>query len=128
MARSLFILSKYVENQKYAEISSQMLSNIGQQYKTYLPSYTNWATLLLQRANPFYEIAISGKDANREVLAFNEVYLPNKMILGNVEEKTNLSLLENKWVDGQTTIYVCENKVCKLPVTNTQKAIEQLLP
>ena len=37
-----------------------------------------------------------------------------------------IGLLENKFVDGQTTIYVCEDKVCQLPVNSTPKAIKQI--
>jgi len=37
-----------------------------------------------------------------------------------------LSLLENKLVEGETTIYVCQFKVCKLPVTDTKAALTQI--
>ncbi len=36
------------------------------------------------------------------------------------------SLTENKWVKGRTILYVCRNKVCKLPVEDVEKALEQL--
>jgi len=128
MAKNLFLLSNYYVSERYAQISSQMLSNIEKQYSTYLPSYTDWASLLLQRAHPFYEVAICGKKANEKGLALHKTFLPNKMLLGSTKEQTKLSLLESKWVNGETTIYVCENKVCQLPVTATQEAIEQLIP
>jgi uncharacterized protein YyaL (SSP411 family) len=48
--------------------------------------------------------------------------------MGLKSDKQSIPLLEGKWTDGQTTIYVCENKVCQLPVTETNLAIKQLLP
>ena len=39
----------------------------------------------------------------------------------------DLELLEEKWVVDQTTIYVCENKVCLYPVTTSEEAIKLLL-
>jgi len=35
-------------------------------------------------------------------------------------------LLQNKMVFGKTMIYVCQNKTCKLPVTEVADALEQI--
>jgi uncharacterized protein YyaL (SSP411 family) len=43
--------------------------------------------------------------------------------MGGAEEG-DLPLLQNKLVPGQTTIYVCQNKVCKLPVTSVTEALK----
>ena len=37
-----------------------------------------------------------------------------------------LNLLRNKLVPGQTTIYVCVDKACKIPVTEAEKALVQI--
>ena len=39
---------------------------------------------------------------------------------------TQVPLLENKFVKGQSTIYVCVNKSCQLPVTKIEEAIKQI--
>jgi len=69
-----------------------------------------------------YEIAIVGKSAGEIRKAFGAHYLPNALFLGGKNEGS-LALLKNKLQDGQTTIYVCQNKVCKLPVTEVKKAV-----
>jgi len=33
-------------------------------------------------------------------------------------------LLKDKLQEGETMIYVCQNKVCKLPVTEVEKAVK----
>ena len=55
----------------------------------------------------------------------NRHYLPDVLLLGGIDEG-DLSLLENKLVEDQTTIYVCQNRVCKLPVTHVDDALKQI--
>jgi uncharacterized protein YyaL (SSP411 family) len=52
-------------------------------------------------------------------------YLPDAIFLGGKNEGT-LKLLENKLVSGQTTIYVCVDKTCKIPVTESEDALRQM--
>jgi uncharacterized protein YyaL (SSP411 family) len=74
---------------------------------------------------PLYEVAIVGdlyKDKRRE---WDQHYLPNVILMGGPSEGT-LDLLQDKLVRGQTTIYVCSNKVCRFPVTEVPKAVQQI--
>lgn len=129
MARALFKLGKYYEQESYLEISQQMLKNVMPQMNSYLPGYTNWAMLLMNHSQPFYEVAIVGIEAKEKIRELHQYYLPNKIVLGALEEKDNeLPLLELKYIEGQTTYYVCENKVCQLPVTTTPEAIQLIQP
>ena len=128
MAKGLFLLGKYFENEEYSKMSDQMLRNVIPQFDTYLPSYSNWGILLMQNSQAFYEVAICGKEAQQKAKELTVEFNPNKMLIGSSSDKSTLPLLELKWIDGQTTIYVCENKVCQLPVTESSKAIQQLKP
>lgn len=47
--------------------------------------------------------------------------MPTSIFMGGQNE--NLPLLKSKRVEGETLIYVCQNKSCKYPVSNTEKAI-----
>ncbi len=69
--------------------------------------------------------AIVGKDDLHKRQMIDEYYLPNMLLLGS-KEKATLELLENKLVEGQTTIYVCQDKVCKRPVTEVKDAVMQI--
>jgi len=51
----------------------------------------------------------------------NKKYVPNKLFLGSFES-SEMELLQEKFVQGTTMIYVCENKACQLPTTNIMKA------
>jgi len=50
-------------------------------------------------------------------------YTSNALYLGGKTEGT-LSLLKDKLQDGETMIYVCQNKVCKFPVSEVDKALK----
>jgi uncharacterized protein YyaL (SSP411 family) len=55
----------------------------------------------------------------------SKAYHPNALYLGGNKEG-DLELLTNKLVPGETTIYVCLEKVCQLPVNDTELALKQL--
>ncbi len=81
--------------------------------------------LLLNYTTPFYEVAVVGPNAGEQRLAFGNFFLPYKMLIGSTEE-SSLPLLENKFVKGETLIYVCKNKTCKFPVRKVEEAVRQM--
>ena len=91
----------------------------------YASGYANYATLMLKEIVPFYEVAIVGKEAHAKAMELNKKYVPNKLFVGCFE-KSDLELLEGKYVEGTTMIYVCENKVCQLPTNKIMQAIKLL--
>ncbi|MDA9564066.1 thioredoxin domain-containing protein [Flavobacteriales bacterium] len=125
IAKGLFLLGHYLDKEDYLKKSTTMLNNVQAQISGYGSGYSNWAQLFLYQSFPFYEVAISGKDASKRIAELQQNYTPNKMILGAKGEST-LPLMDGKYVAGETMIYVCENKACQLPVTEVKDAIKQL--
>ena len=79
-------------------------------------------------------MVVSPKD-DRSAAMLKEIYsrfIPNKVILRRpvsgteAEDIVKISpFVENQlMVKGQTTVYVCENRICQLPVTNLLKLKE----
>ena len=67
-----------------------------------------------------------GEDIDAITREFVKRYLPNKVIMGTTE-KSDLPLVKGKTTrNGETTIYVCYDKTCKLPVTSVESAYEQI--
>ena len=125
MARMLFELSFYFDEKNYRKISQRMLNNVKDNISSYGSSYSNWAILMLNETYPFYEVAVTGKDAQKKLAELNQKFIPNKMIAAS-ETVSSLSLLQERFVEGKTLIYVCENSVCKLPVEKIEEAIKLL--
>jgi uncharacterized protein YyaL (SSP411 family) len=126
MAKNLFVLGKYFYDAAYIEKSKQMLSNVKKNALTGGAYYANWDILMAWFANEPYEVAILGEDFLNTRKEFDKHYLPNVFLSGGKKEGT-LELLENKHIQGQTTIYACQNKVCKLPNTEAKEVLLQIM-
>ncbi len=125
IAKSLFILGHYFDNNGYNDMSTQMLNNVKNYMSAYGSGYSNWGLLMLNNVSTFYEVAIVGKNAEQMRAELNKYYIPGKMLLGS-EKESSLPLLENKYVKGETIIYVCIDKACKLPVSEVSEAVKQM--
>ncbi|QKJ30112.1 thioredoxin domain-containing protein [Mucilaginibacter mali] len=123
MARNLKKLSLFFDDERYAEISSQLLRNIFPLIAKYGSSYSNWAILLQEEVLGINEIAVTGADVSAVRKQLEQNYIPNKIMLGgNVE---NLPLLQNR-VGVQTRIFICKDKTCGLPSETVDEALKQI--
>jgi uncharacterized protein YyaL (SSP411 family) len=125
MAKNLFKLSHYFDNDHFRKTAVTMLNNVKPEMQEYPSGYSNWFDLMLNYSSPFYEVAIVGKDAKQKISELNKTYIPNKLIAGSTSDN-NMPLLENRFVPDETYIYVCVNKACKIPVSQVTKAIKLL--
>lgn len=124
MAMNLFVLGHYFTNQEYLDRASGMVSTMKERMLNNKGFYANWAKVHLMMAQGPYEVAVVGKDALQFRKEFDKTYLPNVLFMGG--KKGTLELLEGKMVKGETTIYVCKDKVCQMPVTEVSKALGQM--
>ena len=123
MANNLFKLSHYYDNSDYLDTSHSMVKNIIDQIEVYPSGFSNWLNLILNFKNNFYEVAIVGEKAIEKINELNNNYLPNKIVIGSLAENS-LPLLKNRYIEGETLIYVCVKKACKMPVNTVKEALE----
>ena len=121
MAKNLFKLSHYFDNDAYYKTATTMLNNVQPEMDSYPSGFSNWLDLMLNYTNQYYEVAIVGNEAHAKINELNQTYIPNKLIVGSLNEN-NLPLLKNRYVDNKTLIYVCVNKACKFPVEQVNEA------
>jgi len=125
MAKNLFILGHYFCSDDFISKSRKMLDNVKQNTLNGGPYFANWDILMSWFASPPYEVAILGNEYETRLKEFHRYYLPDVFLSGGKKEG-RLSLHEGKLVDGQTTIYVCQDKTCRMPVTEVQEALKQI--
>lgn len=125
MAKALFKLGHLSFNEPYIQRSKQMLRNVSPQMPKYGPGYSNWAQLMLFELYPFYEVVITGEEAHQFGEKLRLDYGPDRLLLG-ATEKSELPLFESRFFEGKTTIFVCVNKACQLPVHNVDEALKQM--
>jgi len=125
MALNLYLLGEYFYNEDYIDRSKGMLNNIKDGMIENGPYYANWAILSLYFIHPPVEVAIVGDrwPAHRKEL--DRHFLPNVILMGG-NGKSHLPLLQGKSIVGQTTLFVCKDKVCQHPVTEVAKALKQI--
>lgn len=120
----LFVLGQYYADDAYLAMSNGLVRHVYQDVNDNGRYYSNWSRLVGMMLFKPFEIAVVGETATEKSIALQKHFLPNAIFMGGTEE--NLPLLENKSVAGETIIYVCRNKVCKLPVKSVEEALQQL--
>jgi uncharacterized protein YyaL (SSP411 family) len=125
MARNLFKLGHYYSNSYYRKTSKQMLATVKSNALSYGSAYSNWLQLLCDEVGPYYEIAVSGPESVDIITQVQRSYIPNALICGS-KEVSQLPLLQNRFQEGNTRIFVCQDGSCKLPVEDSKTALNQL--
>lgn len=125
MARNLAKLGEIFYDEKYTSVANQMLNNMLPTIsQTQQPGfYSNWLQLLFDKIYTPFEVAVIGPQANAVASEMMKNYNRNALFLGGISE-SHLPLLEYKYIPDKTMIYVCKNKVCKLPVTDINQALQ----
>ncbi len=125
MAKNLFRLGRMLFNKQYLLRSAQMLHSVFPMVALYGSSYANWAQRFMFQHYPFYEVLITGKEMRDFGKEFDAHYAENRVVLG-AEVSSKIPLFENRFFAGQTTIFVCTNNTCQLPVYSVEEAISQM--
>jgi uncharacterized protein YyaL (SSP411 family) len=125
MALNLYLLGEFFYNEDYTKKSLHMLNNVKDDVGRHGPYFANWGLLLIYFTYPPAEVAIVGDDWAAKRKELDRRFLPLMLLMGGKTEG-KLPLLEDKLVKGRTTIYVCRNRACRLPVTDTEAALKQL--
>ena len=102
-----------------------MLNNVKDSSIQYGSGYSNWLQLMSNFVGEFYEIAIAGEDALNKLKEINQQYIPNKLMAGSLSD-SKIPLMESRYNDNETLIYVCVDGTCKLPESSTENALDQI--
>jgi hypothetical protein len=65
---------------------------------------------------------ITGREFKDKAMALQKNYHPNVVFCGS-ESGSELSIFKDRFVEGETMIYVCSGKECKLPTSSVQEAL-----
>ncbi len=125
MANNLFKLGHLLGKTNYFETSENMLSKLVDDFKIHPSGYSNWMQLMLNFTDNYFEVAITGQDAKEKLTEMQKNYLPNCLFCAGVTT-SEIELLQNRFVNGKTLIYVCQNQTCMLPEENAEAALSFL--
>ena len=126
MAQNLYILGNLLDNSNYTETAEKMVRQVGKLLVSEPRFMSTWAAVYAMLSRPLAEIALVGDDLEDFRVAFEKRFYPNKIFAGSTR-KSSLPLLQDRpAINGQTTIYVCYNRACQLPVNSVDEALTQL--
>ncbi len=125
MAENLFKLGHFFEKRGNIDKSKKMLHNILPKIARYAPGYYQWLNDMLDYIGPFYEIAITGKQAKSKSKALFHYYVPNKIVALSTKP-SEMPLLKDRFVPDDTYIYLCVNNTCQLPVTEIKEIVKNI--
>jgi uncharacterized protein YyaL (SSP411 family) len=126
LAMGLLKLSRFFYDQPYEGLTNEMIKAVKQSAIMNPTFYSYWLSVATKLSFPFYELGIVGDNYEKGREKIDRIFLPNVIVFGGMGE-SDLEILKDRYVSGKTLFYVCENRVCQLPVENSNKAIEQML-
>jgi len=124
MAIVLNALSVYFENNDFEQKSSHMLNTVLPQMEKNGAYFSNWGVLLCSRIFRAREVVFCGNKA-LELRKEFDTHFQVSVVAGS-GAYSDMPLLENRFVEGKTYIYVCVGKACKLPVQNVKEALKEM--
>lgn len=124
MAHNLFYLSILLGREDYVTRAQQMVDSIMPLLEEAPLYLTHWASLYVQ-LQQVITVAIVGPQYKTWAYKVKQHY-PGVVLAGTAME-SNLPLLKNKKASrNQSSIYICYDKACQLPVQSLEEAFIQL--
>lgn len=126
MAGVLHRLGAMLDHPRYTTLARAMVNKMSDWIVNETQDMANWALAYADMCSPLAEMAIVGKDALSFRKQFAERYIPASLLLGTAT-RSDLPLLKSREaINSQTTIFVCFEKACRLPVHTVNEALVQL--
>lgn len=126
MAQNLHHAGIILDNADWKEMARNMVKGMSKLIKTEPNYMAHWAIVWTELHRQMAEVAFIGEDALTMSREFSKTYLPFSLVMG-CQYSSYLPLLQDKQkVSDKTSIYVCVQKACKLPVHQVSEAIGQV--
>ncbi len=118
-------------DEKYADRLNRLFGVIAAVSKRYPAGYAQAMMAMDYELDRSKEVAVVGKPNDQRMIAIKtklfQMFLPNKVLaMGNpgaFDDPKTLPILQGKTIQQESpTIYVCEDKICKMPTTDWDKA------
>lgn len=126
MSENLYKLSVIFDDDSLRNMHQSVTNKVKGLIKTELEYTSNWALTSTGKLNKQLEIVVIGPEHQAYALELQKTFRPNQVMMA-ANEATGLPLMEYKTTrEGETTIYVCSEKVCRRPVTSIEDAEREI--
>ncbi|MGM0565246.1 MAG: thioredoxin domain-containing protein [Bacteroidota bacterium] len=111
------------ENHEWIDIADKALKSIIPDMYRSAVAFSGWGSLLLKKYKGVHIMAITGPEAKQKMKELNQK-TPAHIIVAATEKKSQVPVFENRFDPQTTRIFVCNEKACLQPVTDTDEAIK----
>ncbi|OWY23061.1 thioredoxin domain-containing protein [Sphingobacteriales bacterium UPWRP_1] len=126
MAANLKLLGAMLNLPHLTELSAKMVKSVETSLLKYPTSFGRWGSVALQFVYPAREVAVVGSNAPKLALQLAKNFLPNTALMASAGNQSPYELLQDRFVEGKTLFYVCQNTACQMPVNTPQEALQLL--
>ncbi|MEM8894461.1 MAG: thioredoxin domain-containing protein, partial [Bacteroidota bacterium] len=126
MANVLLRLGTLLDKNEYVEQAHAMVNTLSKWIAQESRDMSNWALVYASLTKPLAEIAIVGQEANDYGSQLSSRYMPQCILTGTTTESQLPLLVDRQAINSDTTIFVCFEKACRLPVHTVNEALLQL--
>lgn len=117
MAECLFKLGHLLLKTDYIEHSKRMVGTVYQSMGRDIEFFSFWGRLYQQMAGKYFEIVVTGPNAQVNLNKINSWFLPGKVVV-LASEKDDLFLAKGKFNSENDRFYICEQGLCHSPIHN----------
>lgn len=126
MVGNLFRIGLILDKEELMKQSGQMLLAVKKSMENYPSSFSRWTSELLNQVYSVKEIAVLGADAYSFANEINKLFIPGKLLMASINDSNQYPLLENRFSEKETLIYLCQNYSCQKPVDSVVDFEKQL--
>ncbi len=127
MAWNLIRLGIIFDQSEWKQRSYKMLKGVESTLLRYPTSFGKWGNLLLELNRGLVELAIIGKNAQKDSAGILRTLIPNKIVVFGISSEENIPLLKGRPIEQKTVFYVCHDYTCQAPTENPELALKFLL-
>ena len=118
MASNLLYLSKVFDRKEWVLLAQRLSNTLQENTIKYPGSFGIWASILQLYCFEVMEIAITGRDFEKNLPTVMKKYIPNKIIQSGETNFSNFPLLANRETAIPVAFYICKNFTCLRPFYN----------
>ncbi len=126
MMSNLLRLSIFFDEKQYHEIAKQGLEMMAGTLEKYPLSFGKWSHAAQMMAYPVKEVAILGEESFSMAKRINTSFIPNKVLMATLEQEDSLPLLDGRYKNNETLIYLCNNYECRAPISTVLEFFAQI--
>ena len=133
-ARLLLRLGRLSDDREFEDKAEAMLNGFYAQVEASPTAHTQWLSALDFKAGPSYEIVLVGDreaaDLKTLLRTLDRSFVPNKVVLLKTKMRLPADapsfLLDKVKINQRATVYVCQNRACRLPTNDPAVFAAQL--